>query len=65
MYGWGRLSRGTKIAVVFVALWLIIAPFLAGHFADPVLFLNAPWLILFGLMVVLTVIAWVLRRLGH
>lgn len=65
MGGWDRLSRGTRITVVLVILWLIASPFLAGHFADPVLFVNAPWLILFGLMVLLSVIAWVLRRLGH
>lgn len=65
MSGWGRLSRGTTVIVVLVVCWLVVSPFLAGHFADPVLFMNAPWLILFGLMVLLPIIAWALRRLGH
>jgi hypothetical protein len=62
---WSRLSRATKITIVLVVLWLIVSPFLAGHFADPVLFLNAPWLILFGLLVLFPIMAWLLRRLGH
>lgn len=55
--------------VVFTLLWLLIAPFLAGYFPEPLLFINAPFLVmLIGaaiLWVVFTAVAWVLRKLGH
>lgn len=55
----------TKALVIFVVLWLVIAPFFAFRSRDPILFFNAPWLIVFGLMVVLSALTWILKRLGH
>lgn len=58
-----HLDSTGKVLAVLVIVWLIVAPFIAGWFPSPGFLLNAPWLLLFGAIVLLSMLAWVAKKL--
>jgi hypothetical protein len=58
-----HLNSTAKVAAGLVIVWLIVAPFIAGWFPSPGFVLNSPWLLLFGVMVLLSMLAWAARKL--
>lgn len=62
---WRDFRLWEKVAIVVLGLWFTLGWFVAGLFPNPRLFMDAPYLVIFGTISLLTVIGWVLRRLGH
>jgi hypothetical protein len=72
---WRDLSGAEKLTVIFVAFWVVIGGWwLAGQVGPRygVLALNAPFLLIIGLLGVLSALGlliklagWVLRHVGH
>lgn len=66
---WHDFSGWEKAAIVLLGLWFTVGWFFALQFPNPTKVWAAPFVIMFAggavIWIVLTFMAWVLRRLGR
>jgi len=62
---WQDFPIWEKGAIVVLGLWLTAGWLVAGFFPNPRLFIELPYMLIFGTMAALGLTGWLLRRLGH
>jgi len=58
------MSDSDKTVAGLVIGWLIVSPFVAGYFGLPMLFIGAPFVVLFGAMALFWIAEQLLRKLA-
>lgn len=66
---WADFRPWEKVAIVVVGLWVTLGWYVALHFPNPGQVWAMPFVVLLAagalIWALLTITAWVLRRLGH